>query len=293
MGDINSNVFDDLFGDVTARISKEKDKPINQINVRSLHPFEDHPFKIKMDENFETLKKSIELYGVTEPIIARPRKNDIGLEIISGHRRWTAAKQLKLETVPVITVEADDDLATIMMVMGNQKREKLDPSEMAKLFKKLVDAETRYSRKNGGGRVTEKVGSLFGMKARNVHNYIKLMDLIPEMLELVDNKELKVIVATFLSELEPDQQRLIVECYNKTDMLPNDTDIAKLLRDKCEFGMNELVAMLETAKVKQKEKNRYAKYDRFFPDDWTDEQKESAIEEALEMWQKHKSEVQI
>ena len=284
-----SSFYDSLFGlnEVTVESAKEKGIPIQDISPDELKEFKGHPFKVKENKEFESLKESIRKFGILEPIIARKGKN--GYEIISGHRRTTAAKSLGLKKVPVIITDLDDDLAKIMVVDANKYRKQFDPSEMAFAFKMRYEAEKHRGKSMGDGeRTAESIGKDYGHSQRSVYNYMKLTQLLPVLLRFVDEKKLGCSTATELAELSEDMQQLILDEYFETGRLPGRNE-AKQLREKSIFDRQWLKDIFEKEERPEKEKLSMSMIDRYFPEDYTDSEKMEVLEELLEAWSKERT----
>ena len=212
---------DDLFTTEEQREDKKREK-VRNIPLDELHPFRDHPFKVVDDEKMEETVESIREYGVLVPIIARP-KEEGGYEIISGHRRCHASELAGLQTVPVIVRHLDDDEATEIMVDSNLQRENLLPSERAKAYKMKMDAMKRRAGRPSKENVCQNGTNYFGVRsdeimaqnsvesARTIQRYIRLTELIPDLLDMVDDKKLNFNSAVEISYLPHEEQQLVHE----------------------------------------------------------------------------------
>ena len=208
---------DDLFTTEEEREEKRREK-VRNIPLAELHPFRDHPFKVVDDDKMQETVDSIREYGVLVPIIARP-KEEGGYEIISGHRRCHASDLAGLETVPVIVRHMDDDEATLIMVDSNLQRESLLPSERAKAYKMKLEALNRQGKRNdltspqnaAKFRSDDQIGSSAGVSGDTVRRYIRLTELIPELLDMVDDKKLNFNSAVEISYLPEEEQQLVHE----------------------------------------------------------------------------------
>ena len=212
---------DDLFTTEEEREEKRREK-VQNIPLSELHPFRDHPFKVVDDEKMEETVDSIREYGVLVPIIARP-KEEGGYEIVSGHRRCHASEKAGLETVPVIVRDMDDDEATIIMIDSNLQRENLLPSERAKAYKMKLDAVRRKAGRPSKENVCQIGTNFRGERsdviisenspdsARTIQRYIRLTELIPELLDMVDDKKLNFNSAVEISYLPQEEQQLVHE----------------------------------------------------------------------------------
>ncbi len=217
---IRLNTVDDIFTTEEEREDKRREK-VRNIPLSELHPFRDHPFRVVDDEKMEETVDSIREYGVLVPIIARP-KEEGGYEIVSGHRRCHASKKAGLETVPVIVRNMDDDEATIIMIDSNLQRENLLPSERAKAYKMKLDAIKRQGKRNDltSGQIGPKLESKrsnaivadeAGASIKQIQRYIRLTELIPDLLDMVDDKKLNFNSAVEISYLPPEEQQLVHE----------------------------------------------------------------------------------
>ena len=223
-GNLALKGLDDLFSTEENRQEEQREQ-VQQIPIDALHPFTNHPFKVLDDEAMTRTVESIAQYGVLAPLIARPRPDGDGYEIISGHRRQYAAKLAGLDTLPVIVRQMSDDAAVILMVDSNLQREHILPSERAFAYKMKLEAL-----KNQGARSdltsvqvapklsTEKIGEEVGMSKDNVKRYIRLTNLIPELLDMVDEKKFSFNPAVGLSYLDESQQRDFLEAMEDTQM---------------------------------------------------------------------------
>jgi len=214
---IRLNTVDDIFTTEEEREDKQREK-VQNIPLSELHPFRDHPFKVVDDDKMQETVESIREYGVLVPIIARP-KDDGGYEIVSGHRRCHASKLAGLQTVPVIVRHLDDDEATVIMVDSNLQRESLLPSERAKAYKMKLEAIKRQGQRNdltspqiaASLRSDDIIGSSAGVSGDTVRRYIRLTELIPDLLDMVDDKKLNFNSAVEISYLPPEEQQLVHE----------------------------------------------------------------------------------
>ena len=217
---------DDIFSTEESRQEQQREQ-VQQIPIGELFPFKNHPFKVLDDESMQRTVESVEQYGVLSPLIARPRPEG-GYEIISGHRRQHAAQLAGLDALPVIVRNMDDDAAVLLMVDSNLQRETILPSERAFAYKMKLEAL-----KNQGARSdltsvqvapklsTEKIGEEVGMSKDNVKRYIRLTNLVPELLDMVDEKKIAFNPAVELSYLDESQQRDFLEAMNDTQNAPS------------------------------------------------------------------------
>lgn len=288
--------FDDIFSTEESR-QEEKHEQIRQIPINELFPFKEHPFKVLDDDAMQRTVESVAQYGVLAPLIARPRAEG-GYEIISGHRRQHAAELAGLETLPVIVREMSDDAAVILMVDSNLQREHILPSERAFAYKMKLDAI-----KNQGARsdlTSPQVASKFrsddevakgqGISGDTVRRFIRLTNLIPELLDMVDNKTVSFNPAVELSYLSPEQQQEVIRAMDDTQNFPSVSQakrIKKLAQDGT-FTTETVVAIMGEEKKSELDtvtiKNDTLK--KYFPRSYTPKQMEDTIIKLLEQWQK-------
>ena len=288
--------LDDLFSTEENRQEEQREQ-VQQIPIDELHPFTNHPFKVLDDEAMTRTVESIAQYGVLAPLIARPRP-DGGYEIISGHRRQYAAKLAGLDTLPVIVRNMDDDAAVILMVDSNLQREHILPSERALAYKMKLDAL-----KNQGARsdlTSCQVGTKFradeslaedsGESARNVQRFIRLTNLIPELLDMVDEKKISFNPAVELSYLDESQQRDFLEAMEDTQNAPSLSQAQQLkkMAQQGEFSYEKAFDVMGQEKKSEKDtvtiKNETLR--KYFPRSYTPKQMEEKIIQLLDAWQK-------
>ena len=287
---------DDIFSTEESRQEQQREQ-VQQIPIDELFPFKNHPFKVLDDESMQRMVESVEQYGVLSPLIARPRPEG-GYEIISGHRRQHAAELAGLETLPVIVRDMSDDAAVILMVDSNLQREHILPSERAFAYKMKLDAI-----KNQGVRsdlTSPQVASKFrsddevakgqGISGDTVRRFIRLTNLIPELLDMVDNKTVSFNPAVELSYLSPEQQQEVIRAMDDTQNFPSVSQakrIKKLAQDGT-FTTETVVAIMGEAKKDELDKvvikNDTLK--KYFPRSYTPKQMEDTIIKLLEQWQK-------
>ena len=290
---ISLTSYDDIFTTEESRQSEQ----IQQIPIADLHPFKDHPFKVLDDEAMQRTVESVAQFGVLAPLVVRPREEG-GYEIISGHRRQHAAELAGLKTLPVIVRNMDDDQAVIHMVDSNLQRESILPSERAFAYKMKLEAI-----KNQGAR-SDLTSSQVGMKlqsldivgkdagdSRNqVHRYIRLTNLIPELLDLVDQKKISFNPAVELSYLTADEQRDFFEAMQDTQNAPSLSQ-AQRIKKLSQEGQCSYEAIYDVmGEEKKAEMDRVTiKNDvlrKYFPKSYTPRQMEETILKLLEQWQK-------
>ena len=229
-----------------------REETVIQIPLTELHPFPNHPFKVRDDEAMRGMLESVREYGVLTPAIVRPRE-ERGYEIIAGHRRKYASEMTGLETMPAIVREMDNDSATILMVDSNIQRENILPSEKAEAYKMKMDAIKRQGKRtdltscqvgsklDGGdwkGESADKIGRESGESARQVHRYIRLTELSPQLQQMVDEKELALNPAVNLSYLKPEEQALVVEVIDNERMIPTLQQSQQLKKTSQESGLD-------------------------------------------------------
>ena len=287
---------DDIFSTEESRQEEQREQ-VQQIPIGELFPFKNHPFKVLDDDAMTRTVESISQFGVLAPLIARPRPEG-GYEIISGHRRQHAAELAGLETLPVIVRDMSDDAAVILMVDSNLQREHILPSERAFAYKMKLDAI-----KNQGVRsdlTSPQVASKFrsddevakgqGISGDTVRRFIRLTNLIPELLDMVDNKTVSFNPAVELSYLSPEQQQEVIRAMDDTQNFPSVSQakrIKKLAQDGT-FTTETVVAIMGEAKKDELDKvvikNDTLK--KYFPRSYTPKQMEDTIIKLLEQWQK-------
>ena len=286
---------DDIFSTEESRQEQQREQ-VQQIPIGELFPFKDHPFKVLDDESMQRTVESVEQYGVLSPLIARPRPEG-GYEIISGHRRQHAAQLAGLDTLPVIVRNMDDDAAVLLMVDSNLQRENILPSERAFAYKMKLEAL-----KNQGARSdltsvqvapklsTEKIGEEVGMSKDNVKRYIRLTNLVPELLDMVDEKKIAFNPAVELSYLDEAQQRDFLEAMNDTQNAPSLSQAQRLKKLAQEGHFSYDVAFAVMGEEKKDELDKVViKNDtlrKYFPRSFTPKQMEDTIIKLLDQWQR-------
>ena len=286
---------DDIFSTEESRQEQQREQ-VQQIPIGELFPFKDHPFKVLDDESMHRTVESVEQYGVLSPLIARPRPEG-GYEIISGHRRQHAAQLAGLDALPVIVRQMDDDAAVLLMVDSNLQRENILPSERAFAYKMKLEAL-----KNQGARSdltsvqvapklsTEKIGEEVGMSKDNVKRYIRLTNLVPELLDMVDEKKIAFNPAVELSYLDEAQQRDFLEAMNDTQNAPSLSQAQRLKKLAQEGHFSYDVAFAVMGEEKKDELDKVViKNDtlrKYFPRSYTPKQMEDTIIKLLEQWQR-------
>lgn len=296
-GNLALKGLDDLFSTEEKRQEEQREQ-VQQIPIDALHPFTNHPFKVLDDEAMTRTVESIAQYGVLAPLIARPRPDGDGYEIISGHRRQYAAKLAGLDTLPVIVRQMSDDAAVILMVDSNLQREHILPSERALAYKMKLEAI-----KNQGARsdlTSPQVAAKFrsddavakdqGISGDTVRRYIRLTNLIPELLDMVDEKKISFNPAVELSYLDESQQRDFLEAMQDTQNAPSLSQAQQLkkMAQQGEFSYEKAFDVMGQEKKSEKDtvtiKNETLR--KYFPRSYTPKQMEEKIIQLLDAWQK-------
>ena len=288
---------DDIFSTEESRQEQQREQ-VQQIPIGELFPFKNHPFKVLDDEAMTRTVESIAQYGVLAPLIARPRPDGDGYEIISGHRRQYAAKLAGLDTLPVIVRQMSDDAAVILMVDSNLQREHILPSERALAYKMKLEAI-----KNQGARsdltsaqvgrkleAADIVGQEAGDSRNQVRRFIRLTNLIPELLDMVDEKKISFNPAVELSYLDESQQRDFLEAMEDTQNAPSLSQAQQLkkMAQQGEFSYEKAFDVMGQEKKSEKDtvtiKNETLR--KYFPRSCTPKQMEEKIIQLLDAWQK-------
>ena len=297
-GNLALKGLDDLFSTEEKRQEEQREQ-VQQIPIDALHPFTNHPFKVLDDEAMTRTVESIAQYGVLAPLIARPRPDGDGYEIISGHRRQYAAKLAGLETLPVIVRQMSDDAAVILMVDSNLQREHILPSERALAYKMKLDAMRRTS-----GRPSKENVSQIGTQKRSdqimaeelgesrnqIQRFIRLTNLVPELLDMVDEKKISFNPAVELSYLDESQQRDFLEAMEDTQNAPSLSQAQQLkkMAQQGEFSYEKAFDVMGQEKKSEKDtvtiKNETLR--KYFPRSYTPKQMEEKIIQLLDAWQK-------
>ena len=297
-GNLALKGLDDLFSTEENRQEDQREQ-VQQVPIDALHPFTNHPFKVLDDEAMTRTVESIAQYGVLAPLIARPRPDGDGYEIISGHRRQYAAKLAGLDTLPVIVRQVSDDAAVILMVDSNLQREHILPSERALAYKMKLDAMRRTSgrpsKENsrqlvGNFETADVVGKESGESGRQVQRFIRLTNLIPELLDMVDEKKISFNPAVELSYLDESQQRDFLEAMEDTQNAPSLSQAQQLkkMAQQGEFSYEKAFDVMGQEKKSEKDtvtiKNETLR--KYFPRSYTPKQMEEKIIQLLDAWQK-------
>ena len=289
--------LDEMFSTEESR-QEQKREQVQQIPIEELFPFKEHPFKVLDDEAMQRMVESVAQYGVLAPLIARPRPEG-GYEIISGHRRQHAAELAGLDTLPVIVRQMSDDAAVILMVDSNLQREHILPSERALAYKMKLDAMRRTSgrpsKENsrqlvGNFETADVVGKESGESGRQVQRFIRLTNLIPELLDMVDEKKISFNPAVELSYLDESQQRDFLEAMEDTQNAPSLSQAQQLkkMAQQGEFSYEKAFDVMGQEKKSEKDtvtiKNETLR--KYFPRSYTPKQMEEKIIQLLDAWQK-------
>ena len=290
---------DDIFSTEESRQEQQREQ-VQQIPIGELFPFKNHPFKVLDDESMQRTVESVEQYGVLSPLIARPRSEG-GYEIISGHRRQHAAQLAGLDALPVIVRQMDDDAAVLLMVDSNLQRENILPSERAFAYKMKLEALKnqgarsdltcgQFGHKLIGAKARDIVADESGDNARNVQRFIRLTSLIPELLDMVDEKKIAFNPAVELSYLDESQQRDFLEAMNDTQNAPSLSQAQRLKRLAQEGHFSYDVAFAVMGEEKKDELDKVViKNDtlrKYFSRSYTPKQMEDTIIKLLEQWQR-------
>ena len=287
---------DDIFSTEESRQEQQREQ-VQQIPIGELFPFKNHPFKVLDDESMQRTVESVEQYGVLSPLIARPRPEG-GYEIISGHRRQHAAQLAGLDALPVIVRQMDDDAAVLLMVDSNLQRENILPSERAFAYKMKLEAL-----KNQGARSdltstqvvsklrsNEQLGAENNQSRETVRRFIRLTNLVPELLDMVDEKKIAFNPAVELSYLDESQQRDFLEAMEDTQNAPSLSQAQQLkkLAQQREFSYEKAFDVMGQEKKNEKDtvtiKNETLR--KYFPRSYTPKQMEEKIIQLLDAWQK-------
>lgn len=287
---------DDLFATEESRADAQREK-VQEIPLGELHPFKNHPFKVKDDAAMQDTVDSVREYGVLVPAIARPDPNG-GYELIAGHRRHHASELAGKETMPVIIRDLDDDAATIIMVDSNLQREELLPSERAFAYKMKLEAirhqgkrqELTSSQVGMKLQALDIVGQQAGDSRNQVHRFIRLTELIPELLDMVDERKIAFNPAVELSYLKKEEQTLLLEAMDSEQATPSLSQAQRLKK----FSQQKMLSLDVMRAVMSEEKKtdldrvtlKNETLRRYFPKSYTPKQMEDTIIKLLEGWYK-------
>ena len=293
---INLKPLDDLFATEESRADAQREK-VQEIPLGELHPFRNHPFKVKDDAAMQDTVESVREYGVLVPAIARPDP-DGGYELIAGHRRHHASELAGKETMPVIIRDLDDDAATIIMVDSNLQREELLPSERAFAYKMKLEAirhqgkrqELTSSQVGMKLQALDIVGQQAGDSRNQVHRFIRLTELIPELLDMVDERKIAFNPAVELSYLKKEEQTLLLEAMDSEQATPSLSQAQRLKK----FSLQKMLSLDVMRAVMSEEKKtdldrvtlKNETLRKYFPKSYTPKQMEDTIIKLLEGWYK-------
>ena len=288
---------DDIFSTEESRQEQQREQ-VQQIPIGELFPFKNHPFKVLDDESMQRTVESVEQYGVLSPLIARPRPEG-GYEIISGHRRQHAAQLAGLDALPVIVRQMDDDAAVLLMVDSNLQRENILPSERAFAYKMKLEAIKNQGARSDltSGQIVQKsklsierVAEDAGEGYKTVRRFIRLTNLVPELLDMVDEKKIAFNPAVELSYLDESQQRDFLEAMNDTQNAPSLSQAQRLKKLAQEGHFSYDVAFAVMGEEKKDELDKVViKNDtlrKYFPRSYTPKQMEDTIIKLLDQWQR-------
>ena len=293
---INLKPLDDLFSTEESRADAQREK-VQEIPLGELHPFRNHPFKVKDDAAMQDTVESVREYGVLVPAIARPDP-DGGYELIAGHRRHHASELAGKETMPVIVRDLDDDAATIIMVDSNLQREELLPSERAFAYKMKLEAirhqgkrqELTSSQVGMKLQALDIVGQQAGDSRNQVHRFIRLTELIPTLLDMVDERKIAFNPAVELSYLKKEEQTLLLEAMDSEQATPSLSQAQRLKK----FSQQKMLSLDVMRAVMSEEKKtdldrvtlKNETLRKYFPKSYTPKQMEDTIIKLLEGWYK-------
>ena len=298
-GNISLTSYDDIFETDESRAESQLER-VQNISISELVPFKDHPFKVVDDEAMLRTTESIAQYGVLTPLIARPLENG-GYEIISGHRRAHAAEMAGLTEVPVLVRQMDDDAATVLMVDSNLQRENILPSERAYAYKMKLEALKHQGERSDltSGqlgpklRSDEQLAQEAGESRKQVQRYIRLTNLIPELLEMVDQKQISFNPAVELSYLAPEEQEIFMQAMDEVQASPSLSQAQRLkkLAQEGDFTMDAAREIMNEVKKGDLERVtfRNEQLRKYFPRSYTTQQMQDTIIKLLDQWQKKKA----
>lgn len=294
---VSLNPYDDIFSTEESR-QEEKREQVQQIPIAELFPFKNHPFKVLDDESMQRTVESVEQYGVLSPLIARPRPEG-GYEIISGHRRQHAAQLAGLETLPVIVREMDDDAAILLMVDSNLQRESILPSERAFAYKMKLEAMKRTSgrpsKENprqvvGNFETAEIIGKESGESGRQVQRFIRLTNLVPELLDMVDEKKIAFNPAYELSFLKKEEQVDLLDAMDSEQATPSLSQAQRLKKYSQEghLTLDMMRVIMGEEKKSDLDKITFTSdtLRKYFPRSYTPQRMQETIIKLLEQWQR-------
>lgn len=298
-GNISLTSYDDIFETDESRAESQLER-VQNISISELVPFKDHPFKVVDDEAMLRTTESIAQYGVLTPLIARPLEAG-GYEIISGHRRAHAAELAGLTEVPVLVRQMDDDAATVLMVDSNLQRENILPSERAYAYKMKLEAMKHQGKRSDltSGqlgpklRSDEQLAQEAGESRKQVQRYIRLTNLIPELLEMVDQKQISFNPAVELTYLAPEEQEIFMQAMDEVQASPSLSQAQRLkkLAQEGDFTMDAAREIMNEVKKGDLERVtfRNEQLRKYFPRSYTTQQMQDTIIKLLDQWQKKKA----
>jgi len=292
---ISLSSYDDIFTTEETRGDEEREK-VQMIDLSALHPFRNHPFKVKDDEAMANTVESVKQYGVLVPAIARPLEEG-GYELVAGHRRHHACELAGLTEMPVIVRDLDDDEATIIMVDSNLQRESLLPSERAFAYKMKLDAIKHQGSRSDLTSMqvaqklsVERVGGDAGLSKDQIRRFIRLSALIPVLLNLVDDKKIAFNPAVELSYLKIEEQVLLLDTMESEQTSPSLSQAQRLKKfsQESSLSVDVMRAIMSEEKKPEQDKLTFTgdKLRKYFPKSYTPEQMETTIIRLLEQWQK-------
>ena len=303
---LNLTSYDEIFQTEESRIEATQEKVID-IPLSQLHPFKKHPFKVKDDESMLETAESITKHGVLVPVIARPREEG-GYELISGHRRKRASELAGKETLPCIVRNLDDDAATIIMVDSNIQRENILPSERAFAYKLKLEAMKRQAgrppKENGGqldphytkGKSRDILAEQMGESAKQIQRFIRLTELVPELLDTVDAKKIAFNPAVELSYLKPHEQVQLMEAMDMEQATPSLSQAQRLKKysQDGKLTFDVMTAIMSEDKKGELDKVTLTgeKLKKYFPKSYTPQQMEETIIKLLEGWSRKRQQSQ-
>ena len=295
-GNISLTSYDDIFETDESRAESQLER-VQNISISELVPFKDHPFKVVDDEAMLRTTESIAQYGVLTPLIARPLE-DGGYEIISGHRRAHAAEMAGLAEVPVLVRDMDDDAATVLMVDSNLQRESILPSERAFAYKMKLEAMKHQGQRNDLTssqvgtklRTDQAMAEELGESRNQIQRYIRLTNLIPELLDMVDQKQISFNPAVELSYLAPEEQEIFMQAMDEVQAAPSlsQAQCLKKLAQEGVFTMDSAREIMNEVKKGDLERVtfRNEQLRKYFPRSYTAQQMQDTIIKLLDQWQK-------
>ena len=294
---------DDLFSTDESRVDAQRERVV-ELPLAELHPFRNHPFKVLDDDKMQDTAQSIREHGVLVPAIVRPREEG-GYEIVAGHRRHHASQIAGLDTMPAIIRDLDDDAATIIMVDSNLQRETLLPSERAWAYKMKLDAMKRQGKRTDltcgqVGHKSEKsvmrVADEAGESVKQVQRFIRLTELIPPLLDMVDERKIAFNPAVELSYLKPEEQVELLDAMDSEQATPSLSQAQRLKKFSMEGHLSIDVMRAIMSEEKKGELDRITltgdKVNKYFPRSYTPQQKEQVILKLLEGWYRHRQQSQ-